>query len=56
MTRTYAALKLLEHGPLTFRQFAEITGWPIPDCRRTLSWLAETGRIERVQRCGWKRT
>ena len=27
MTRTYAARKLLEHGPLTHSQFLEITGW-----------------------------
>lgn len=28
MTRTYAAKRLLEHGPLDQRQFREITGWP----------------------------
>lgn len=28
MTRDEAAKKLLEHGPLTFRELREITGWP----------------------------
>lgn len=27
MTRTYAAKRLLEHGPLTFAEFLAITGW-----------------------------
>lgn len=27
MTRTYAARKLLEHGPLTQPELLEITGW-----------------------------
>lgn len=27
MTRSYAARRLLEHGPLTFAEFTEITGW-----------------------------
>lgn len=33
MTRTYAAKRLLEHGPLTLREFTEITGWG-----RIVSW------------------
>lgn len=28
MKRTYAAARLLEHGPLTFGDFRTITGWP----------------------------
>jgi hypothetical protein len=28
MKRTYAAARLLELGPLTFRDFRDITGWP----------------------------
>ena len=27
MTRTHAAKRLLEHGPLTFADFLRITGW-----------------------------
>lgn len=30
MTRTYALRCLLEHGPLTFAQALEVTGWPVP--------------------------
>lgn len=39
MTRTHAARQLLAHGPLSFRQFAEITGWPRAACRRVLAYL-----------------
>lgn len=45
MPRTYAAARLLEHGPLTMREFVEVTGWPYRACRRTISWLQATGRI-----------
>lgn len=41
MTHCYAACMLLEHGPLTRRQFWEITGWGnviadavLENCRR----------------------
>jgi hypothetical protein len=27
MTHTYALCRLLEHGPLTWKQMREITGW-----------------------------
>jgi hypothetical protein len=42
MTRTYAAKRLLEHGPLTAAQFIEITGWKERTCRRTLQQLLDT--------------
>lgn len=42
MTRTYAAKRLLEHGPLTAAQFIEITGWEERTCRRTLQQLVDT--------------
>jgi hypothetical protein len=45
MTRTHAAIRLLEHGPLNKREFAEITGWSLYDCMKTLGWLQETGRV-----------
>lgn len=28
MTHSYACIRLLQHGPLTFTQLLEITGWP----------------------------
>lgn len=43
MTRTYTAKRLLEHGPLSFREFVEITGWPSRKCTRTLDNLSQTG-------------
>jgi len=54
MTRTHAARQLLAHGPLSFGQFAEITGWPAAACRRVLSYLVddlgEASRFGRVYR------
>ena len=47
MTRTYIAKRLLEHGPLTFREFREITGWSPKLATKTLWWLQETGRVVR---------
>lgn len=45
MTRTYAACKLLEHGPLTKQEFRQITGWTSYACMKTLGWLQEQGRV-----------
>jgi hypothetical protein len=45
MTRTYAARRLLELGPLEFREFVQITGWPYRVCRKVISHLQATGRI-----------
>ena len=39
MTKRYAAIKLLEHGPLTMREMLEITRWPIRGLRSTIDWL-----------------
>ena len=51
MNRTYAARQLLALGPLSFGQFAEITGWPTKACRRVLSYLVDdTGEAERLGR------
>ena len=51
MTRTHAARQLLALGPLSFAQFADITGWPIAACRRVLSYLVDDmGEAERLGR------
>lgn len=50
MTRTHAAMQLLAHGPLTFREFAAITGWPSAACRGVLSYLVD--QLARVERMG----
>lgn len=56
MTRSHAARQLLAHGPLTFGQFADITGWPLNVCRRVLSYLVDDlghasrmGRLYRIE-------
>jgi len=51
MTRTYAARRLLEHGPLTFSEVQEITGWPKPVVDSALQRLCRRG-VVRVVNCG----
>jgi hypothetical protein len=48
MTRTYAARRLLEHGPLTFREFCSITGWKVYRCNNVLIRLRKQGRVKRA--------
>lgn len=50
MTRQYAAVKLLEHGPLRFPEFAAITGWPPSAAAAVLQHLRSQGLVasERV--------
>lgn len=43
MTRTHAAKRLLQHGPLMFEEFQAITGWSSLMCHRTLKNLREQG-------------
>lgn len=51
MTRAHAARMLLFHGPLAFRDFVTITGWPVANCRRVLSYLVDTtGQAMRANR------
>lgn len=42
MTRTYAATRLLELGPLTFPEFWRITGWPIHEARQVLDAMHQS--------------
>lgn len=49
--RTYYAKRLLEHGPLTAREFREITGWPARTCASVVYGLIET---ELARRSGGK--
>lgn len=46
MTRTYAAKRLLEHGPLTFGQLVEITGWTYAQVSSVLLCLDKAGLLE----------
>lgn len=46
MTRTYAAKRLLEHGPLTFGQLVEITGWTSAQVSTTLAALDKSGMLQ----------
>jgi len=51
MTRTYAAIQLLRHGPLSMREFIQITGWQPEQARKTLHYLVDDcGILERVKR------
>lgn len=46
MTRTHAAVQLLAHGPLTFREFVNVTGWTAQAATGALRWLIETDRVQ----------
>ena len=48
MTRAYATLQLLAHGPLSRAEFVAITGWPLGSCKKLLGQLAADGQIKRV--------
>lgn len=51
MTRTYAAKRLLEHGPLTLAEMREITGWEHAAVVAALRQLMETG-LAVIEYCG----
>jgi hypothetical protein len=46
MTRTYAARRLLEHGPLTLGEFLAITRWPYRAAQAALTHLIEAGAVQ----------
>jgi len=46
MTRTYIAKRLLEHGPLTAREFHAITGWTARQAHKTIEWMLRNGQIK----------
>lgn len=56
MSRTYAAKRLLEHGPLTFAEFVEITGWAYRQAERTIQMLQETGIVVSALDVGCRRS
>lgn len=47
MPRTYAAKRLLEHGPLSMAQFKEITGWKVRHAHRTMQNLVDAGVVHK---------
>jgi predicted transcriptional regulator len=51
MTHTYAAKRLLEHGPLRLNEFVEITGWKKKSCQSALRRLVMYGIAEKSNRC-----
>lgn len=50
MTRNEAALKLFSHGPLSVREFIQITGWGEKVAYNVLSELASSGDLARPKR------
>ena len=50
MTRSYAFMKLLEHGELTRKELREITGWTDKQLASVLTYLTFRGEIESVNR------
>jgi len=51
MNRAHAARRLLQHGPMSFAEFADVTGWPRGVCSRVLNYLTDrTGCVTRINR------
>ena len=50
MTRSYATLALLAHGPLTRAEFVSITGWSKSACARILSGFLDAGVVHQPRR------
>lgn len=50
MSRPYAALQLLAHGPLSRAEFVAITGWGKTSCARILAALTDTGELSQPRR------
>ena len=50
MTQTYAAEKLLEHGPLTFYELWGITGWEMEDVKAAVNTLVASGKVAAVNK------
>ena len=48
MTRPYALARLLEHGPLTFGELREVTGWPVERLTVVIERMSLDGRIKHV--------
>lgn len=55
ITRQYAAIKLLEHGPLRLPEFVAITGWPQAQATSVLGHLMAQGQVVSRQDFGARR-
>jgi predicted transcriptional regulator len=58
MSRRYALCRLLEHGPLSWREIVEITGWTFDEVAAALRWTQEEGSVQKREEkiCGWRRS
>ena len=50
MTKDDVTVKLLFHGPLTFGEFVEITGWKTSTASTSLERLVRLGRVKTTGR------
>jgi hypothetical protein len=53
--RTYIAKRLFEHGPLTEREFRQITGWTAEAAHSALCQLLDTGILRAFRETGTSR-
>ncbi len=49
MSKTHAARKLLEHGPMTRQEFIEVTGWKARQCETVIYGLRMTAQVVAVR-------
>jgi len=55
VTRFYAAKRLLEHGPLTFAELINITGWSAKAVEKTIYAMVDEGELIRFKQPGTRR-
>ena len=48
MSKTYALRKLLEHGPMTYAELLEVTGWSHPALKSALARTIERGEVQPI--------
>lgn len=56
MSKPYAMLRLLQHGPLTVPQAEEITGWMQNETHRAIDKLRQRGDVSATRVLGVRRT
>lgn len=48
MSRAYALLQLLRHGPMRWSELVEVTGWPLEELQGLTEAGVQCGAIRRI--------
>lgn len=49
MSRAYALLQLLKHGPMRWSELVEVTGWPLDELQGLTDAGIQAGAIKRIR-------